>query len=155
VTERTDLTRELTATWRRDIPLAAAMGIEAQGYDGGTLTVTAPLELNRNLHGTGFAGSLFSVCVLTGWGATWLALREHELIGVIVVADSQISYRRAVTEALVCRCTPDRTALGEALEHYRAKQRMKLPLTCTIENAGRAAVVFTGTYVVHGVERGH
>jgi thioesterase domain-containing protein len=155
VTDRTDLTRELTATWRRDIPLAAAMGIEARAYDGDTLTVVAPLDPNRNLHGTGFAGSLFSVCVLTGWGATWLALRERELMGVIVVADGQITYRKAVSEALVCRCAPDGAALVEALERYRAKQRTKLPLTCTIEHAGRPAVVFTGTYVVQGGSSGH
>jgi thioesterase domain-containing protein len=150
VTAGTDLTRELTATWRRDIPLAAAVGIEATAYDGRTLTVTAPLEANRNLHGTAFAGSLFSACVLTGWGATWLALREHDLDGVIVVADSKIAYRKAVAEEIVCRCTPDAATLGEALEHYRAKQRMRLPLTCTIDRAGKPAVLFAGTYVVHG-----
>lgn len=147
--DRTDLLRELTATWHRDIPLAAAMSIEARSYDGRTLGVAAPLARNRNLHGTAFAGSLFSLCVLTGWGATWLALRERDLAGVIVVADSGITYRKAVTADLVCHCEPEPAALAEALDRYRAKGRMKLPLTCTIEGAGKPAVVFTGTYVVH------
>lgn len=147
--DRTELCRELTATWHREIPLAAAMGVEARAYDGVELTVAAPLEPNRNLHGTGFAGSLFSVCVLTGWGATWLALREQSLAGVIVVAESSIAYRKAVTGELVCRCAPAAAERRDALSLYRMTQRMRLPLTCTIENAGKPAVVFTGTYVVH------
>src|SRR5260221_14194186 len=67
VTPPSELTSELQATWHRDIPPAAAMAIQVAAYDGRTLTVRAPLAANRNLHGTAFAGSLFSVCVLTGW----------------------------------------------------------------------------------------
>ena len=74
MTERTALLSELVATWHRDIPLTAAMGVVVESYDGLTLAVRAPLPPNRNLHGTVFAGSLFSVCALTGWGAIWLAL---------------------------------------------------------------------------------
>mgnify|MGYP003508731317 CR=1 FL=1 len=76
---------------------AAAMAIAVETYDGTTLTVRAPLAPNRNLHGTAFAGALFSVCVLTGWGATWLRFREQGLTGLIVVADSRIEYHKAVT----------------------------------------------------------
>ena len=102
------LCKELELTWHRDIPLAAAMSIGVADYDGRTLTVRAPLPPNRNLHGSAFAGSLFSTCVLTGWGATWLALREQDLAGVIVIADSDIHYRKPVEGDLVCRCTPER-----------------------------------------------
>ena len=65
------------------------MGIAVAGYDGLTLAVRAPLPPNRNLHGTVFAGRLFSVCALTGWGAVWLALRERGQDGVIFAADSR------------------------------------------------------------------
>jgi thioesterase domain-containing protein len=143
------LSQELQLTWRREIPLAAAMSIGVESYDGGTLTVRAPLAPNRNLHGTAFAGSLFSTCVLTGWGATWLALREHDLAGVIVVADSNIQYRKAVTGDLVCRCTPEAEALRLGLEQFKATRRASFELVCTIDNADKRAVTFTGKYVVH------
>jgi thioesterase domain-containing protein len=143
------LCKELDLTWHRDIPLAAAMSIGVESYDGGTLTVRAPLPPNRNLHGTAFAGSLFSTCVLTGWGATWLALREHDLAGVIVVADSHIQYRKAVTGDLVCRCTPETEALRLGLEQLKATRRGSFDLVCTIDNADKRAVTFTGKYVVH------
>jgi thioesterase domain-containing protein len=149
VPDLTSLCKELELTWHRDIPLAAAMSIGVAGYDGRTLTVRAPLPPNRNLHGTAFAGSLFSTCVLTGWGATWLALRERRLTGVIVVADSDIHYRKAVAGELVCRCTPDGEELRDGLELFAAKGRASFELACAIDHEDKRAVTFTGKYVVH------
>ena len=125
------------------------MGMGVDGYDGRTLTVRAPLPPNRNLHGTAFAGSLFSVCVLTGWGAVWLALRERGLAGQIVVADSRIQYRKAVTGDLVCRCSPDPASVTPGVEQLGATGRAAFELACTIDSGGKRAVTFTGDYVVH------
>jgi thioesterase domain-containing protein len=149
VTTPSELTAELQATWHRDIPPAAAMAIEVVAYDGRTLTVRAPLAANRNVHGTAFAGSLFSVCVLTGWGATWLALRERGLTGSIVVADSQIRYRKAVSGDLVCHCTTESQSLDAAFAGFTESGRASLPLTCTIDAGDRLAVAFEGTYIIH------
>jgi thioesterase domain-containing protein len=149
VPDLASLCKELETTWHREIPLAAAMSIGVAGYDGRTLTVRAPLPPNRNVHGTAFAGSLFSTCVLTGWGAVWLALRERGLAGGIVVADSNINYRKAVAGDLVCRCTPDADALREGLAKFAATGRASFDLVCAIEQADKRAVTFTGQYVVH------
>ena len=147
--DRAHLCTELTATWHRDIPLAAATQIGIESYDGHTLAVRAPLAPNRNLHGTAFAGSLFSVCVLTGWGTVWLALRERGLAGAIVVADSSSLYRTAVTSDLLCRCTPDAAALAAGVEQLAAKGRATFDVACAIESDGKRAVSFTAAYVVH------
>ena len=128
------------------------MGIGVESYDGATLAARAPLQPNRNLHGTAFAGSLFSLCVLTGWGATWLKFRERGLPGVIVVADSRIQYRKAVTGELLCRCTLDVTAVDAALAAFASTGRLRLDLTCTIDVGEKRAVNFTGTYVVHAAK---
>jgi len=142
------LCSELRTTWHRDIPLAAAMDIGIDGYDGTTLTVRAPLPPNRNVHGTAFAGSLFSDCVLAGWGATWLKFREQGLSGVIVVATSSIEYRKAVTGDLVCRVTPSADAVAAAIAGFHAKGRARLPLDCTIDAGPDRAVAFSGHYAV-------
>lgn len=149
VTERTALLNELAATWLRDIPLTAAMGIGVESYDGLTLAVRAPLPPNRNLHGTVFAGSLFSVCALTGWGAVWLALRERGQDGEIFAADSQIQFRKGVAGDFVCRCTPDAGALRGGIETFEAKGRASFDVTCTIDQGEKRAVTFTSRYVVH------
>jgi thioesterase domain-containing protein len=143
------LARELQSTWLREIPLAAAMAIEIAACTRDELVVRAPLAPNRNLHGTAFAGSLYSLCVLTGWGATWLALRQRALDGAIVVADSRIRYRQAVSGELLCRCRPDLAALEQSLAGLGATGRASLPLTCTIDQHGKHAVRFDGEYVVH------
>jgi thioesterase domain-containing protein len=143
-----ELCKELELTWHRDIPLAAAMAIRVAGYDGQTLIVRAPLAANRNLHGTAFAGSLFSACVLTGWGVVWLALRERGLLGTIVVSDSNIHYRKAVAGELVCRCTADADALRAGLEQLASSGRAAFDLVCAIDAAEKRAVTFTGKYVV-------
>lgn len=145
---------ELRDTWHREIPLSAVMGIGIDRYEEDTLVVRAPLSPNRNVHGTAFAGSLFSVCVLTGWGATWLALRRRGLSGTIVVADSQVRYRKPVTGDLVCVCTAAAATVADALEPFASTGRASLPLVATIDSGDKRAVTFTGHYVVHAARHG-
>jgi thioesterase domain-containing protein len=148
VIDRSALCSELTMTWHREIPIVAAMGMVAERYDGESLTVRAPLEPNRNVHGTTFAGSLYSACVLTGWGGIWLALRERGQTGVIYATDSTIQYRKGVLGEVMCRCALDSVARA-ALDQLPAAGRASLELTCTIESNNKLAVNFTGRYVVH------
>lgn len=149
VIDHSALCDELTLTWHREIPIVAAMGMAVERYDGESLTVRAPLEPNRNVHGTTFAGSLYSACVLTGWGRIWLALRERRQDGVIYAADSTIQYRKGVYGDFVCRCPLDGAALGPGLEKLATTGRASFELTCTIESDAKLAVNFTGRYVVH------
>ena len=149
MTDRTALCDELTATWHREIPIVAAMGMTVERYDGRSLTVRAPLQPNRNVHGTTFAGSLYSACVLTAWGAVWLALRERGLMGVIYATEGTVQYRKAVAGDFVCRCTQDSDALHAGLEKFKASGRASFYLACTIDHDGKRAVAFTGKYVVH------
>jgi len=139
---------ELQATWRREIPLAAAIGVEVSACTSTELVVRAPLTPNRNVHGTAFAGSLFSVCVLTGWGMAWLALRQRGLDGTIVVADSRIQYRKAVTGDLLCRCRVDAKVLDRQLAPLETSGRARIPIVCTIDANDKRAVTFEGEYVV-------
>ena len=146
------LGRELQETWAREIPLANALAIEVDSCTPEEIVVRAPLAPNRNLHGTAFAGSLFAVCVLTGWGAAWRALKARAAEGLIVVADSRIRYRRAVTGDLFCRCRPDADDIEQRLAGLAASGRASLPLLCTIDQDGKPAVIFEGEYVVHRKE---
>ena len=146
--DRSALCDELTATWHREIPIVAAMGATVESYDGHSLAVRTPMQPNRNVHGTTFAGSLYSVCVLTGWGAVWLALREHGLDGTIYAAESAVQYRKAVAGDFVCRCTTDAEALDAGLVQLKESGRASFDLACTIDHDGKRAVAFTGRYVV-------
>jgi len=149
------LAHELQSTWLREIPLATAMAVEIASCTPEELVVRAPLAPNRNLHGTAFAGSLFSLCALTAWGAAWLALRRRGLDGVLVLADGRIRYRKAVSGELVCSCRPDLAAVEQSLAGLEARGRASLTLVCTIDQHAKQAVTFVGEYVVHSQQAAH
>jgi len=71
---------------------------------------------------------------------------------MIVVADSRIQYRKAVTGDLVCRCAPDAAALESGLAEFQSAGRLRIDLDCTIDVGEKRAVSFTGTYVVHAAK---
>lgn len=143
-----ELCVELASTWREEIPLAAAMQIEVASFAAGELIVRAPLAPNTNVHGTAFAGSLFSTCVLAGWGRVWLAARNLGLEARIVVADSRIEYRKGVTGEIVCRCAFDERARSAELDALATSGRAAFALVCTVDGADAPAVTFAGKYVV-------
>ena len=142
------LCQDLAAIWRRTIPLAAAMGVEIEAFDADELVVRAALAPNVNLHGTAFAGSLYSICALTGWGLLWLELRARGLDPGIVLAKASIGYRRAVAEAITCRCHFDAAAQAPQVERLLDTGRSSFVLECAVAAGGRRAVRFDGEYAV-------
>jgi thioesterase domain-containing protein len=139
---------ELESAWRQGIPLVAAMGVEIVSHADDELVLRASLAPNINVHGTGFAGSLYSICTLACWGAIWLALRARGHDAHIVLSEAQIDYRRGVEEAIVCRCRFDREAQAPDLAQLETTGSGLFPVTATIESGGRRAVRFEGEYAV-------
>jgi thioesterase domain-containing protein len=139
---------ELESAWRQGIPLVAAMGVEIAGYADDELVLRAPLAPNLNVHGTGFAGSLYSICTLACWGALWLQLRARNRDAHVVLSEGQIDYRRAVEESIVCRCRFDLEAQAPNLAQLEATGSGLFRLTAAIDSGGRGAVRFEGEYAV-------
>jgi thioesterase domain-containing protein len=139
---------ELESAWRQGIPLVGALGVEIVSYADDELVLRAALAPNVNVHGTGFAGSLYSICTLACWGAIWLKLRAQSRDAHIVLSEAQIDYRRAVEEAIVCRCRFDPETQAPNLTQLETTGSGLFPLTATIESGGRRAVRFEGEYAV-------
>ena len=49
------------------IPLSRSVQFHIAELDGQSIRVAAPLAPNINVHGTGFAGSLYALGILTAW----------------------------------------------------------------------------------------
>ena len=62
----------LARTWRTEIPITDAMDLGPVRFDDHGLTVRADLAPNVNVHGTAFAGSLYAIAALSGWGLVHL-----------------------------------------------------------------------------------
>ena len=89
---------DLQNIWHQQIPITQLMGIRVFQYTGNTFETRASLNPNMNLHGTMFAGSIYSLATLTGWGLVHLMMKEQEVEGDIVLADANIHYHKPVTE---------------------------------------------------------
>ena len=145
-----DPARELQDVLYSEIPITAAIGITVAGYDGETLTLTAPLRPNRNHKSTAFAGSLNALVTLAGWGLIWLLLRERDISATIVIQESTSRYLRPVHADFNARCRKpgdDELAAFETTLLRRGKGRLELHVE--ILEGERAAMDFTGRYVVH------
>ena len=132
---------------RDGIPLRAAMGRTIVDGDGGALTRHAPLEPNRNVHGTGFAGSLYAAAALCGWGRVALTLEAAGLDGELVIAEGTIRYRRPVTEALAIHTTLGAGGRAAFCDTLRAKGRARLTLAVFVNGTeAKSCARFEGVY---------
>jgi thioesterase domain-containing protein len=143
-------TAALEQILHNEIPISKAMGIRVANFDGASLSLSAPLEPNTNRHGTAFAGSLYSLAVLCGWGLLDLKLAEAKLHKHIVIQESSIRYLHPVEHGLYAECRLDNDAFKRFLRTLKKHDRARLSLDVTISEDNLPAVEFSGRYVVHG-----
>ena len=86
-----------------------ALGIRVHSFDednGNVLALEAPLYLNTNVHQTAFAGSLYSIGVLTSFYLARQWMITQGLLGIkssytLVARSATIRYRRPVTSSMI------------------------------------------------------
>jgi thioesterase domain-containing protein len=129
---------------RSAIPLSDAMQftIDALGMDA--IEVSAPLPPNVNIHGTGFAGSIYSVAVLTGWALCTHILEQKGVAAELVVTKAEIRYRAPITGDLCCAIRIDAAERAAFLAGIRDQGKGVLRLN--IDVGGRPEAVLKGTY---------
>jgi len=137
---------ELQQIFWQKIPLSSYMQLQVQSIDRQQLVCAAPLAPNINLHQTMFAGSIYTLGTLTGWGVVWLLLKDQQLDGDIVLADAHIRYLKPVTAQAEGRCwRHQQQADFSALSQQRkAKLDIKVGIFC---NDVQVAV-FEGRFAV-------
>ena len=147
MTELNDLCTSLQTIWHEQIPLSKAMDMQIVSFADNVLTCRASLGPNVNVHGTAFAGSLYAVQALTGWGMVHLQLQLNELDASIVIANGSIDYATPVAEDIVVQCS-----FGEHEAEMRklkttGKARFQLACNVLLDN-GSSAGGFSGLYAV-------
>jgi thioesterase domain-containing protein len=122
------------------IPLSQAMGFRITALADTRITVEAPLDRNTNVHGTGFAGSLYALGILTAWGLASHLIATGGLVAELVVAEANIRYRAPLRADIVCHCS---AAEGEAsgfIDALAAQGRARLVLEVIIGDAPAAVL---------------
>ncbi len=120
------------------------MQFTIDSLDLDAIEVSAPLPPNVNIHGTGFAGSIYSVAVLTGWALCTHILEQTGVAADLVVAQAEIRYRAPVSGDLRCSTRADAVERAAFLEGIRDDGKGVLLLN--IDVGDRPEAVLQATY---------
>jgi len=131
---------ELTRKIHNAIPLSDAMQFSIDHLDLDDIRVSAPLSPNTNIHGTGFAGSLYSVAVLTGWALCMHIIDESGIDAELVVARAEIAYHAPVVSDIECRCSTSEAQRDEFLKVFRRRGKGRLVLDIAVGDLPQASL---------------
>ena len=134
---------ELTRKIRDAIPLSATMQFSIEHLQAGEIRVKAPLSPNININGTGFAGSLYSIAVLTGWALCTQLIDEAGIDADLVVARAEISYRAPVNGDIECSCGVSVEQRELFLQTIHERGKAKLSLDIAVGDLPQASLLAT------------
>lgn len=142
-----EMAQALQAIWHKTIPLSKAMALEISYYDGKKLMTHCDADFNQNLHHTMFAGSIYTLATLTGWGWVYLALQnEQDLTGDIVLAEANIKYRSPI-KGLAYGQVVQSNVSGE-YDNLRQNKKVRINLIAHVYCGEKIAATFQASYVV-------
>jgi thioesterase domain-containing protein len=138
--------KELQDTWHENIPITEHMGIKLHQYTERTIETRASLNRNINLHGSMFAGSIFSQATLTGWGMIFLQLKQKNLEGEIVLGDGNIHYNKPITMRPRAICNIE--SVKARFDLLKRNKKCPIELTVEIHDGDTSVANFTAKYWV-------
>ena len=141
---------ELTRKIHNAIPLSDAMQFSIDRLELDEIRVSAPLSPNINIHGTGFAGSIYSVAVFTGWALCTHIIDQLGLDAELVVARAEIAYRAPVKGDLDCRSSTDAAQREAFLQAFRERGKAKLVLDIAVGDLPQASLHATFAAIARG-----
>ncbi len=138
--------QELQQTWHDTIPISQVMGIRVHQYTGRVFETRAALNPNLNLHGTMFAGSVYSLATLTGWGLLHLWLKDQKKEGHIVLGDGNIHYHKPVSQqpGAIAKMADIEGDLSPLDEGKKARLKVKV----VVRDGDKAVADFNGLFVI-------
>jgi len=138
----------LQDVWHNTIPMSKAMGIAISYYDGQQLNTHCDAAFNKNLHNTMFAGSIYTLATLTGWGWIYLALNQVQpsVQGDIVLAHADIRYHAPI--ATMAYAQVERRQVQGSFERLVQGKKSRIKLVVDVYCGDKIAATFTGQYAV-------
>ena len=146
-----EMAQALQEIWHNTIPLSKAMALQISYYDGKKLMTYCDADFNQNLHHTMFAGSIYTLATLTGWGWVYLALQAKQkeqgnLRGDIVLAEANIKYHSPIKGLAYGQVVQDRVS-GE-YDNLLQGKKVRINLVAHVYCGEKIAATFQASYVV-------
>ena len=134
------------------IPLSAAMQFCIVQLSRESILVTAPLAPNVNIHGTGFAGSIYSLAVLSGWALCSHGMELLGLDGELVVTKGEMRNRAPVRGEIHCRTSISPQQYEKLEKDFYRNGKARLSLQIDVGEDRNA--VLQASYAVIAAEPG-
>ncbi|TVQ70405.1 MAG: hypothetical protein EA373_06745 [Oceanospirillales bacterium] len=130
------------------IPMTQAMGITSCDYSEGGLSLSAPLDPNKNDKGTGFAGATTALATLAGWSLITRYTQSLNLDCEAMVVESQAKYLRPVTQDFTAKVQlPSEEICQEFQQQLKQKGRARMLLEVVITEKDQPALILQGSYL--------
>ncbi len=141
-----DVASALQQVWHDTIPLSKAMNIQISHYDGKQLITHCDGDFNKNLHNTMFAGSIYTLATLSGWGWVYLQLQKLALKGDIVLAKANIEYHAPIKGIGYAKVEVD--SVEGDFTRLEQGRNARINLIAHLYSGDNIAATFTGSYAV-------
>jgi thioesterase domain-containing protein len=132
--------------WHDTIPLSKAMNIQISYFDGKELITHCDGSFNKNLHNTMFAGSIYTLATLSGWGWVYLQLQHLQLKGDIVLANANIEYHKPITGLGYAKVIAE--SVSGDFTRLTLGKNARIKLTAYLYCGDTVAATFNGSYAV-------
>ena len=146
---------ELQQMIRQEIPLCDAMEMTVDALSENKIVVSAPMAANKNNHGSFFAGSIYSLSAITGWGLLTNYAHTHFTGSGVVVRKASVDYFHPIIDKRLIMTAemPDVTIMEPFVDRLNKKGRARLNLSIDIFSDEKLAVQFSGAYTI--LKSGH
>ncbi len=133
---------------KKNIPMALHMGISILSCNENSLVAEAPLKENQNDKGTGFAGSLYSLCALSSWGFIRSLLIDKNLNCDIMMHTSEIVFQKPVLDDITAIAKPENPEeLKSFIEKLKQEGKSRIEINVNVISGNDLKAVFKGSLV--------
>jgi thioesterase domain-containing protein len=130
-----------------EFTLAKHIGIVVESADDDAVVLRAPLAPNANFKGTAFAGSLYSVAVLTGWAWVTRYLAARGLTADAVIQESSVRFLSPVQgELRASTAAPSDAQIDKFRKMLQRAGRGRIRLRVEINYGETLAALFDGVF---------
>ena len=143
-----ELCQQLQTVIYREIPIARFMGVRILQYEPGMLVIAAALEPNINIHDTAFAGSLYSICAMSGWGLVTLEAQTHKAEAKVVVAKGDIKYIKPIQDDPILAHAKLTGDANDIFVQLATSHKARVEVVSSIMVGDALGVLFTGNYAL-------
>jgi thioesterase domain-containing protein len=135
----------LQQLWHQTIPLSKAMNINICYFDQQKLLTNCEPNFNKNLHNTMFAGSIYTLATLTGWGWVYFSLPAQMIEADIVLAEGNIRYIAPL--AGIAHAQTSLSLVTSNLEPLAHGKNARFNIDVEVCCGDKVVALFTGSYV--------